>query len=301
MGTHVGEEKRKGRSEGEGSALSLEHRNAVDGFQTSLQKRTMSSHISLASPSSLCRSTSTSVLCFFLEAGAALSGALCSWAVWHARQCLAWTLLMRVQAGQDHCGPVSGTTSAGKDEEGDSGESSSFRVLRCLLASCSGWADGCERASDVGEGLKLFVCLMQTSAGGTSLRLQGTGLFCLDELVTGYEASAGWPPPPAEAESERSAGFSCWTPVWLQTSGTSRASAGIWGRETLRGPPQAEQDMEVGVFCRVHLKQSQIRLFISASSRWCCFCRLQGSVADGLRGPEQLLELGRRSPDVPRV
>lgn len=260
----------------------------------------MSSHISLASPSSLCRSTSTSVLCFFVEAGGALSWALCSWAVWHARQCLAWALLMRVHAGQAHSA-VLGNASAGNEEGGDSGDSSSFRMLRRLLARCSAWADACGKASVVGEGLKLLVCLMQTSAGGTSLRLQGSGLFCLEELVTGDEASAGSPPPPVEPDSERPAGFSCWTPVWLQTSGTSRASAGIWGRESLRGPPQAEQDMEVGVFCRVHLRQSQVRLFLSASSRWFCFCRLQGSVAEGLREPEQLLELWRRSADELRV
>lgn len=98
----------------------------------------MSSHISLASPSSLWRSSSTSRLCFFLEAGAALSWALCSWAAWHARQCLAWTLLMRVHAGQDHSPLLVGKTSAGKEEEGESGDSSSFRMLSRRLARCSG-------------------------------------------------------------------------------------------------------------------------------------------------------------------
>ena len=269
-------------------------------LQTSLQKQTMSSHISLASPSSLCRSTSTSVLRFFAEAGAARSWALCSWAVWHARQCSAWALLMSVHAGQDHSALL-GNAPAGKDEEGDSGDSSSFRMLRRLLARCSASADACGKASVAGKGLKVLVCLVQTSAGGTSLRLLGSGLFCLEELGVGYEASAATAPPPVAPESERWAGFSCRTPVCLQTSGTSRASAGIWGSESLRGPPQAEQDMEAGVFCRVHLKQSQVRLFLAVSSRWFCVCRLQGSVADALRGPERLLELWRSSPDELRV
>jgi len=59
---------------------------------------------------------------------------------------------------------------------------------------------------------------------------------------------------------------------------------GISGSESLRGPPHAEQDMEVGVFCRVHLKHSQTRLWITPSS--------------GLRGPEQLAER-RGRPGAP--
>lgn len=145
----------------------------VGGVRTSRQKRTMSSHISLASPSSLWRSTSTSVLCFFLQAGAALSWAPCSWAVWHARQCWAWSLLMRVQAGQDHSSLLGGS-SAGEDEEGDSGDSSSFRTLRRLLAGCSSGAAGCGSASVGGDGLRSLVCRTPPSAGATSLRLRGT-------------------------------------------------------------------------------------------------------------------------------
>lgn len=74
----------------------------------------------------------------------------------------------------------------------------------------------------------------------------------------------------------------------------SRASAGIWGRDSLRGPPQAEQDMEVGVFCRVHLRQSHDTLPPSVDGAWA-----------GRRGPRQLLERrGRgqgRSSDESRV
>lgn len=51
----------------------------------------------------------------------------------------------------------------------------------------------------------------------------------------------------------------------------------------MRGPPHAEQDMEVGVFCRVHLEHSQCRLLLAASFVFC-------SEYDVLRGPEQLLE-----------
>lgn len=261
----------------------------------------MSSHTSLASPSSLCRRSSTSLLCFFLEAGAAASGALCSGAARHARQCWAWTLLMRVHAGQVHSPLLLAKTPAGNDGEGESGDGSSFRMLRRLLARCSGGADGWEKTRVVGEGLRLLTGLMQTSAGGTSLRLQGTGLFCLEEPGIGQEASASEDPPPVEAERDRSAGWKCCAPVWSQTSGTSRASAGIWGSDSLRGPPQAEQDREVGVFCRVHLRQSHVRLSRSASSHRFCLCRLHGSVADVLRGPEQLPELRRRSPDELRL
>ena len=84
----------------------------------------------------------------------------------------------------------------------------------------------------------------------------------------------------------------------------SRTSAGIWGRDSLRGPPQAEQDMEVGVFCRVHLRHAQIRLRSSASPGNVLSCCLDGSVpVDVLRGPEQLLERrgrGRCSEELRR-
>lgn len=102
----------------------------------------MSSHISLASPSWLWRSSSTSLLCFFPEAGAAPRRALCSGAERHARQCLAWTWLRSVHAGQDHSPLLEGKTPAGKEEEGERGDSSSFRVLRRRPARCSGGAAG---------------------------------------------------------------------------------------------------------------------------------------------------------------
>lgn len=38
----------------------------------------------------------------------------------------------------------------------------------------------------------------------------------------------------------------------VRTSGTTRASGGILGSESFRGPPQAEQDIAVGVFKSVH-------------------------------------------------
>lgn len=135
----------------------------------------MSSHISLASPSSVCRSSSTSVLLFLVEAGGARSWALCSWAVWQARQCLARAWLRSVHAGQDHSAELGRSASAGKDEEGDSGDSSSFRTLRRLPAWCSAGTAAGGSASVVGEGLRAVAGLRLTSAGGTSLRLQGTG------------------------------------------------------------------------------------------------------------------------------
>ncbi len=274
--------------------LSLSH------VQTSLQKPTMFSHSSLASPSSLCRSASTSMLSFLFGYRAGRSWVTCCWGVWQARQCLALTLLMRVHAGHDHSSVLlTGTTHAGNDAEAsDAGDISSVRMLRRLPGRSSGWAR-CETASVDGEGLKLCVWLRQTSGGGTSLRLQGRGLLwpedaavSTEELVCGYEASTGKHSPRVvmERDNAPAAGSGCCAPVWSQTSGASKASAGIWGRDSLRGPPQAEQDMEIGVFCRVHLKQSQARLFLSASSGCFLFCCLHGSIDDGLRGPEQLLE-----------
>ena len=129
------------------------------------------------------------------------------------------------------------------------------------------------------------------SGGGTSLRLQGTGLLWpggAAEFVFGYEASPGKHCPPVDMESEsapEAASGGC-APASLHTSGMSSASAGIWGRDSLRGPPHAEQDMEVGVFCSVHLKQSQARLLLSASPACFLLCSADGA----LRGPEQLLE-----------
>lgn len=98
------------------------------------------------------------------------------------------------------------------------------------------------------------------------------------EPVFGCEASSGELSPRMERESAPAAP-SC----WLHTAGMSSASAGIWGRESLRGPPQAEQDMEVGVFCRVQRRQSQDRLLFSA---FVWFRSPDGA----LSRPEQLLE-----------
>ena len=105
----------------------------------------------------------------------------------------------------------------------------------------------------------------------------------------GCEDSTGKNSPLVEMarESPPAAGSGCCAPISLQTSGMSKASAGIWGRDSLRGPPQAEQDMEVGVFCRVHLRQSQARLRLSASSSRLPFCR---SVDGGFGGLEPTSE-----------
>lgn len=45
--------------------------------------------------------------------------------------------------------------------------------------------------------------------------------------------------------------------IGVKTSGTTRASGGILGRESLRGPPQAEQERATGVLCRVQRGQAQ--------------------------------------------
>lgn len=200
----------------------------------------MFSHSSLASPSSLRRSASPSMLSFLLKEAAGPSAAPCWRAVWQARQCSDWARLMSMQVGQGQ--------SAGQRAPGDSGDSSSFKTLRRLQVSGSaGLAAVGETASVEGEGLR-EEGLWPTSGGGTSRRLQGSGTFWAAE----FWSDVGDRAPPAGSAVR------CGPVDAALTSGTSRASAGIWGRESFRGPPQAEQDMVVGVFCNVQREQSQV-------------------------------------------
>lgn len=157
---------------------------------------------------------------------------------------------MSVQAGQDQ--------SAGQLAPGDSGDSSSFRTLRRLqVRSSAGFAGAGETASVEGEGLR-EEGLRPTSGGGTSRRLQGSGTFWA-EAPTSEEFWNEASEVDTDGDRAPPAGSVGRFPVDpASTSGTSRASAGIWGRESFRGPPQAEQDMEVGVFCRVQRVQSQV-------------------------------------------
>lgn len=199
----------------------------------------MFSHSSLASPSSLRRSASPSMLSFLFGEAAEPSAAPCWRGVWQARQCSDWARLMSVQAGQGQ--------SAGQRAPGDSGDSSSFRTLRRRQArSSAGLAAAVETASVEGEGLR-EEGLWLTSGGGTSRRLQGSGTFWAAE----FSSDVGDGAPPAGSARRDSV-----DPA--PSAGTSRVSAGIWGSESFRGPPQAEQDMEVGVFCSVQREQSQV-------------------------------------------
>lgn len=202
---------------------------------------------------------------------------------------------MSVHAGHDHSSVLlTGTTQDGN--EGDSGDISSFRMLSRRPGSSSG---GCEAESPEGDGLEVW--LTNTSGGGTSLRLQGTGLLYPEggvlisgDSVCGCEASTGKHSPPVDMASDgtpAAASGGC-APVGLLSSGWRKASAGICGRDSLRGPPQAEQDMEVGVFCRVQREHSQTRLLSTASP--------VRSIWDGLREPEQLLERRGCPSDEPR-
>ena len=125
-------------------------------IHTCLQKLTMFSHSSLACPSSLCRSASTSLLSFLFGDGAGLRCVAWCWGVWQARQCLAFTVLMRVHAGHDHSSVLlTETEQDGNDmdasEAGDSGDISSLRMLSRLPTS--GWADRCDTECVDGEGL----------------------------------------------------------------------------------------------------------------------------------------------------
>lgn len=74
---------------------------------TSLQKLTMFSQSSLASPSSFRRRASTCMLSLLFRGFTTLRKVRYCWGVWHAAQCLALTSLSSVQAGQLHCPTLS--------------------------------------------------------------------------------------------------------------------------------------------------------------------------------------------------
>lgn len=70
---------------------------------TSLQKLTMFSQSSLASPSSFLRRASTCMLSLRFRGLVTLRRVRYCWGVWHAAQFLVLTSLSSVQAGQLHC------------------------------------------------------------------------------------------------------------------------------------------------------------------------------------------------------
>lgn len=112
--------------------------------------------------------------------------------------------------------------------------------------------------------------------GGTSLLLRGTGLFCreVEKAVNGevsvcpagcdascrsHEGGAGGE---SSVRSMSSGGAVAATCVGkprtgVRTSGTTSASGGILGRDSLRGPPHAEQDSATGVLSSVQRGQAQ--------------------------------------------
>lgn len=106
--------------------------------------------------------------------------------------------------------------------------------------------------------------------GGTSLRLRGTGLFCNEEKepkAADWDAAcggSGGSQGGAGGESSvRSISRGAAPAVWagnpstgVLTSGTTRASGGILGKESFLGPPQAEQDRATGVLWRVQRGQA---------------------------------------------
>lgn len=102
------------------------------------------------------------------------------------------------------------------------------------------------------------------SWGGTSRRLRGTGLFCrvgekgLKGGIRGGSCSAAAEGGSASLPSPGWGGAGVmWKPAGATTSGTTRASGGILGSESFRGPPQAEQELAVGVLCSVQRGQAQ--------------------------------------------
>lgn len=72
-------------------------------FLTSLQKLTMFSQSSLASPSSFLRRASTCMLSLLFSGLTTFLRVRYCWGVWHAAQFLAFVSLSSVQAGQLHC------------------------------------------------------------------------------------------------------------------------------------------------------------------------------------------------------
>lgn len=162
--------------------------------------------------------------------------------------------------------------------------SSSSKMLRRFLGyeGSWGWAclglDGCcgpgwggTTAVEGEVGLGVFAA--GRPGGGTSLLLRGTGLFCREEKgVNGDERVFEEPWGDSWGSEEEGGGESSvrsmssgadpavwtgnpWTGVC--TSGTTRASGGILGKDSFLGPPHAEQDIAMGVLWRVHRGQAQ--------------------------------------------
>lgn len=101
------------------------------------------------------------------------------------------------------------------------------------------------------------------SWGGTSRRLRGTGLFCRvgEKGLKDGTRGGSWSVAEGGSASMPSpdwggAGMT-WKPAGATTSGTTRASGGILGSESFRGPPQAEQELATGVLCSVQRWQAQ--------------------------------------------
>lgn len=123
-------------------------------------------------------------------------------------------------------------------------------------------------------------CLL---GGGTSLLLRGTGLFWRD--VGGTEEERGVTTGSGVAGRGVSSVRSMRGGVWpagkpstgVRTSGTTSASGGILGSDSLRGPPQAEHDMATGVLCSVHRGHAQPPLTSPTSPLEITSIRLTGS------------------------
>lgn len=101
------------------------------------------------------------------------------------------------------------------------------------------------------------------SWGGTSRRLRGTGLFCRvgEKGLKDGARGGSWSVAEGGSASAPSPGWGgagmTWKPAGATISGTTRASGGILGSESFRGPPQAEQELATGVLCSVHRWQAQ--------------------------------------------
>lgn len=90
-------------------------------------------------------------------------------------------------------------------------------------------------------------------SGATSLRLLGTGILCgpgdsgSDGSGLGESGSRRGPEACSSGPRNAAGGGT--------TSGTTNASGGILGKDNLRGPPQAEQELDTGVLTRVQRGQ----------------------------------------------
>lgn len=121
-------------------------------FLTSLQKLTMFSHSSLASPSSFLRRASTCMLSLLFNGLTTFRRVRYCWGVWHAAQFLAFVSLSSVHAGQLHCPTFSCRVREDEEELLEAAaEEEAGKARPCFRALCPE-EDAVEEGAQVHEG-----------------------------------------------------------------------------------------------------------------------------------------------------